>query len=73
MTAAGVVFERHVQSAALFPPEPTTSPPMNDPCTNAVKTNTPGLIELALTGDLLLIQRAYTVQISGRAFISAYA
>ena len=35
MTAAGIVFERHDQSAGLFPPEPTTLPPVNDPCTNA--------------------------------------
>jgi hypothetical protein len=35
MTAAGVVFERHEPSAALFSRPSTTSPLMNDPCTTA--------------------------------------
>lgn len=38
MTVAGIVFERHVRSAGVFPSKPTTSPLMNDPCTNAPLT-----------------------------------
>lgn len=40
MPAAGVVFERHDQSTGLFPPNPTTSALLNDPCTNAIDNNT---------------------------------